>query len=46
MKLHWGWPRHNLRPRPFLQNALEQVEGEIPGMFTQVLEREVLSKIR
>lgn len=44
--IHWGWPRRGIRPQPFLQNALDQVEQQIPDVFSQSLERDVLSKVR
>ncbi len=31
MPLHFGWPAHNLRPRPWLHPAAEEI---IPGMAT------------
>ena len=31
--IHWGWKAHNIRPRPFLQNAAAEIERDITERY-------------
>lgn len=37
--IHWGWPRRNIKPRPFLWDALQDVESQIDDVFVDALHR-------
>jgi hypothetical protein len=45
--IHFGWPRHNIRPQPFLYDALDKRRDEVIARFekgvTELVEKSVRS---
>ena len=35
--IHWGWKAHNIRPRPFLQDAAARVEKDITQRYDEAI---------
>ncbi len=40
--IHFGWPRHNIEPQPFIYDALDERKGEVIDAYEAHIEALVL----
>lgn len=43
--IHWGWPRRNIKPQPWVSEAAEATEPEWSAAYAQAVDR-ILSRIK
>lgn len=44
--IHWGWPKHNIAPNPFLERALDQSRNSVKAIWQTELQRVVDKAMR
>jgi hypothetical protein len=37
--IHFGWPQHNIRPQPFLYDALDKRRGDVQAAYERALQK-------
>jgi hypothetical protein len=43
--IHFGWPKHNISPNPFLYNALDQRRADVLALYEKRMQ-ELAEKVR